>query len=258
MNFQANIKQQKKRCYGIIEKVNWHQKEGGVDCLNYSQMDNLAKGAWFNEDSSICFNFYDSAEKIYIDIDKSTDEKLYCYDYIIMNNRNYDIKELRFEATNYPCSRAEYNEIDNKADETGDAELKAKSHELYTQIKYDIVSVPLKEKVAQTEFTCENGASTFITPLSIDIDMINGLGLSEETGYDPWDAYYVAIKYKDDSEYIVWEHHYEDMHECEVEIDNQAYACGNLDGHLIILFNRLVDVDKIDYIQIDEVRYDLK
>lgn len=234
------------------------EKEGGVDCLNYSQMDNLAKGAWFNEDSCICFNFYDCAEKIYVDIDKSTDEKLYCYDYIVLENRNIDIKELRFEATNYPCSRSEYNEIDIKADETGDEELKAKSHELYTQIKYDLVSIPLKEKVAQTEFICENGASTFISPLSIDIDMINGLGLSEEAYGDPYYVYYVAIKYKDGSEYIVCESLCGDIHDCEVETNNKAYACGMLDEHFIILFNRLVDVDKIDYIQIDELRYDLK
>ena len=53
-------------------------REGGVNALNYSQLDNESKGAWFSDESTFWFSFEGSGDRIYVDLDKSKSEKLYC------------------------------------------------------------------------------------------------------------------------------------------------------------------------------------
>lgn len=226
------------------------EKEGGVDCLNYSQLDNEAKGAWFKEESSIYCQFEECSGKIFVDLDKSTDDKLYCYDYMTMDVWGHGLSGLTLFAQNYPVSRVEYYEMEESDPE--------KYKELTDQIKGDKISVPLKEEVAKVEYVCDGDGSVVISPLSMNIDMNKGLGLAGDEAGDPWSAYYVAVHYKDGTDYVVREHEYRDIHSCDVEIDNSAYGCGTLDNHMIYVFNRLVDVDEIDYIQVNEVKYSVK
>lgn len=226
------------------------EKEGGVDCLNYSQFDNEAKGAWFREESSIYFQFEECSGKIFVDLDKSTDNKLYCYDYMTMDVWGHGLSGLTLFAQNYPVSRGEYYEM-----EESDRE---KYNELTDQIKGDKISVPLKEEVAKVEYVCDGDGSVVISPLSMNIDMNKGLGLVGDEAADPWSAYYVAVHYKDGTDYVICEHEYRDIHSCDVEIDNSSYGCGTLDSHMIYVFNRLVNVDQIDYIQVNEVKYNIK
>ena len=74
------------------------------------------------------------------------------------------------------------------------------------------------------------------------------------------------VHYKDGSYYLVWEHekydYFEDgteklVHAAEVETDNCSYALGRLNGELLIVFNRLVDVEEIDSIRVNEVTFQL-
>ena len=62
------------------------EKEGGVDCLSYSQLDNEAKGACFREDTNILFGFNEGNGKIWVDLENSTEDKLYCYEYMFENS----------------------------------------------------------------------------------------------------------------------------------------------------------------------------
>ena len=55
--------------------------ETGVTALNYSALDNEAKGAWMSEESTFSFRVDGTAENIYVDLDKSTETCLHCYYY---------------------------------------------------------------------------------------------------------------------------------------------------------------------------------
>ena len=58
------------------------ERAKGVNCYVYSQEENEAKGAFFNEDQNIMFGFQEGHGKIWVDLEKSTDTKLYCYEYM--------------------------------------------------------------------------------------------------------------------------------------------------------------------------------
>lgn len=215
------------------------EKEGGVDALNYSQLDNEAKGAWFSDDSTFWFRIGDGGENIFVDLDKSTEDKLYCYDYMTLDSVSDSITMEFYE---YPCTRGEYASM-NEEEMVED------------QIKQSSASIPVSDSVSSVTYTNHDGGSVEISPLSIKIDMMNGLGLSNEEAGDPYNCYYVAINYKDGTQYIVNEHEKEGIHTCDVEIDNSSYACGSLDNQMTFVFNRLVDVNEISSITINDVEY---
>ena len=228
------------------------EKEGGVDCLNYGQLENESKGAWFSDEGSIYFHFDECAEDIFVDLDKSTDDKLYCYDYMVVDAWGEGFNGLTLLTENYPVSRGEYYEVGETDPE--------KYNELTNQKRGDKISVPLKEEVAKAEYVCDGDGSVVISPLSMNVDMVNGLDLVHhyDGGTYLEDVYYVEIFYKDGSSYVVRDKEKEGVHSCDVEIHNSAYECITLDNHMIYVFNRLVDVGEIDYIQVDEVKYSVK
>lgn len=227
------------------------EKEGGVDCLNYGQLENESKGAWFSDEGSIRFTFDQCADNIYVDLNKSTDDKLYCYDYMVMDVWRQGVSGLTLLTENYPVSRGEYYDMCDKDPD--------KYNELTNQMRGDKISVPLKEEVSKVEYVCDGDGSLVISPISMNIDIVNGLDLVHhyDDGTYVEDIYYIEIFYKDGSSYVVLDRdsNEEGEHTCDVEINNSAYACGTLDNHDIYVFNRLVDVDEIDYIQVDEVEY---
>ena len=126
------------------------------------------------------------------------------------------------------------------------------------QVEVNKISIPLSENVQSVNYSNNDGAVAEISPLSIKIDLETGLGLSEDGQADPWYCYYVAINYKDGTNYVVQEHEISGKHTCDVEIDNSSYACGTLDNQLIYVFNRLVDVKEISSITINDVEYTCK
>lgn len=219
------------------------EKEGGVDALHYSQLDNEARGAMFSEDATFDFYFKGCGENIYVDLDKSTSDKLYCYDYMVL----WAAEGLTLKICEYPCTIGEMYEADKSTRES-----------IKEDTKVSLITLPVKSEVETVEYVNCDGGSLVISPLSIKIDMENGLGLTEKEAYDPYNAYYIAINYKDGSQYIVAEHEKRGEHTCEVEIYNAGYACGSLDNHLTYVFNRLVDVENIESITINESIYTAK
>lgn len=216
------------------------EKDGGVDALNYSQLDNEANGAWFSDASTFWFKIGDGGENIFVDLKKSTDDKLYCYDYMTLDSAK---GSLMMEIQEYPCTRGEYIADDD---------------EIASKITKSTISIPLADNVNSVKYINDNGGSVEISPLSIKIDMENGLGLSKEEAYDPWNCYYVSVNYKDGTNYVVREHEKSGKHTCDVEIDNSSYGCSSLDNQLTYVFNRLVDVDEVSSITINDVEYTCK
>lgn len=223
------------------------EREGGVNALNYSQLDNESKGAWFSDESTFWFRFEGSGEHIYVDLEKSTPEKLYCYDYVGFKGTG---SSLSLKIEEYPCERGVFLYDDTKYNEVMSDTIKR------------TVSIPRMEAAASHTFVNAAGGKIEISPMSMTIDRKVGLNLVNT--YDPWEIYYVAVQYKDGSDYLVWEHekyeYFDDgtkklKHAAEVEIDNSSYALGRENDELLLVFNRLVDVEQIKAIVVNETVY---
>lgn len=225
------------------------EREGGVNALNYSQLDNEAKGAWFSDESTFWFCFDESGDHIYVDLEKSTDEKLYCYAYVGFDCTR-DSLSMRIEE--YPCKRGDfmYEEDDEKYEE------------VLSNTTTRSLAIPLGNPTVSCEFVNEAGGKIVISPVSMTIDGKVGLNLVHIG--DPWEIYYVAIRYQDGSTYLVHEHemyqYFEDgtqklIHDVDVEINNTSYMLGRLNGELLLVFNRLVDVESIESITVNETTY---
>lgn len=223
------------------------KRKGGVNAFHYSQLDNESKGAWFSDDATFWFTFTDCHENIYVDMEKSTEDTLYCYDYMTTESGSNAPEKLTLKIEQYPCTRGELHAADDEA---------YKKYMADTTIRH--ISLPINSQVETAEYVNADGGSIFISPLSIKIDMSTGLGLSGDEAADPWGAYYTSINYKDGKKYIVLEHDYRDIHSCDVEIDNTSYACGDLQNNLTYVFNRLVDIDSIESITVNKTTYTLK
>lgn len=222
------------------------EREGGVNALNYSQLNNEAKGADFSDDADFYFGFKECSGSIFVDLEKSTSDKLYCYDYMTMTRADGD-GGLTLETEKYPCTRKELFAAEGKAQE-----------DLSSETVTESISIPLKQQVPTIKYTNPENGCAAVSPLSLKIDMTTGLGLTEEEACDPYYVYYAAINYKDGTNYVIADEAREGIHSCETEIDNASYVCGDLDNSLTFVFNRLVDTAEIDSITVNETTYTLK
>ena len=130
--------------------------------------------------------------------------------------------------------------------------------EIGKQISMEEISIPTRTLLQNVEYVNPDGGKISISPISMRVDMNTGLGLSEEDAYDPYHAYFVAVQYKDGTDYIVHEHELENVHACDIEIDNASYICGDEQNNLMLVFNRLVDINNIESITVNETQYLLK
>lgn len=222
------------------------EKEGGVDCLNYSQLDNESKGAWFSEDSTFVFRIGHSGN-LFVDLDRSTDEKLYCYYYVTLNA--FGASNLQMEIDQYPCTLGERDALVQQ--ENGDKLIGTIENEKKTIY----VDIPCEDCLESIEFANADGGVIEISSISMNIDMNTGLGLTPSEAYDPYNAYSICINFADGSSYTVLEHNCRDKHTCDVEIDNTYYTCGSVNNEYLLIFNRLVNTDNIVSITVNGVEY---
>lgn len=209
------------------------EREGGITGVLYGQLYNESKGAWFTEDAPFRLSFKDCSENIFVDLDKSTKEMLYCYAYLVT--------DLSDQRAGIPM------EIYRRQDEETDGEQQT-----------DTVLIPIQGQAEKKQYVNEDGGILGLSPMSMDIDCKVGLGLSQEQAYDPWYVYYAAVNYKDGRVYVVHEHGIEGLHSCEVDIDNTSYACGTQDNHMVFVFNRLVDTGDVESVVVNKTVYELK
>ncbi|WP_026834965.1 hypothetical protein [Eubacterium xylanophilum] len=226
------------------------EKKGGIDFLNYSQLDNETKGAWLNEDkATFSYNFLECAGKTFVDLKKSTGDKLYCYDYMQFNEDSFDAEHLTLNITEYTKPLAKVLSKDNSKD----------------YIKNNTaVSIPLAAKTSMHTLSDGKDSSIDLSAISMKINLGKSSGIKDlgESEYMSEGIYRVEINYKDGSKYTVSERNIDSpdlgiTHKCDSEIANYSYLCGGTRDENII-FNRIVDVDNIASVTVNDVTYTIK
>ena len=252
---------------GIIAEYTL-EKEGGVDCLNYSELDNETKGAWLNEDSNIMFSFNEGAGKIYVDLEKSTKDKLYCYEYMADNRACFDGDDIPLTSSevitdhltlSYTVYKIPRSEINKKLEENPDADYEKE----YT-LEEKSVNIPVSDEIESTTFTSKEGGSLEISPIAMNVDLNQGIDFSNTfDGTACLDnVYKMEITYKDGTSYLIYavKHPYDtgSTYNPDEEVASYSYICGSIDNHVITLFNRLVDVEQIEKITINETEFTIE
>lgn len=209
------------------------EREGGVTALDYSADSNRKKGATFSGDIDFYFNLETADgmlgnENIFVDLEKSTEDKLYCYTYLIWNGEDGAAKEntLQLHIYHYPCARKDLT----KNEVTGE--------EVIPLTQGKMISM-------QTIDMGENGHVEY-SPVSLSVDMAKGMGLSEEDAGDPWNLKHLEIKYKDGTSYVILDQ--------DGNVESCGYFCG-IDTWMKVAFDRLIDVDEIQEIVVNHVSF---
>ncbi len=209
------------------------EREEGVDGLGiqYGQFDNESKGAWFTEESPFTFDFREGSGSIFVDLERSSETALYCYDYMVTDSQAIQ-ESLTLEIYH------------NTPEETRE--------------EAETVQIPVPSRVRQREFENGQGGTLLLSPISVQIDMNGVPGLTREQAGDPWYVYYVALHDRDGSSYMVHEHEIEGLHSCGTYVDNSSYAREDQENRLTFVFNRLVDDAQVESVTVNETRYRTK
>ena len=226
--------------------------ETGVTALNYSELDNEAKGAFMSEESTFSFRVDGTAENIYVDLEKSTETCLHCYYYglFVFDGPLADGKSPTLDITyaDEPLVDIYMNEpldgsyMDESLDGTTD---KSKIHEAQ-------VAIPAEHTINLLTFTSDAGGVLELSPISLSIDMGKGLGLTNLEAYDPIHLNTMSIHYTDGSSYQVYDK--------DGYVDNTAYMCGGCGAaqtEIMLLFNRLIDPSRIDSVEVNGLIYNV-
>lgn len=210
------------------------EREGGVTALAGDAETNLTKGANFTDDSDFYFNCETkngafAGENTYIDMKKSTDDKLYCYSYMLWSEplKDGDVPELLLET--YPCTRKELTEE--------------------TKTKTERIRLTSKKPVPVRKIDMGDKGYLEYSPIALSVDMSKGMGLSKEEAQDPYYLESIAVEYKNQESYVVCDK--------EKNVENSSYQLG-AGTYYKTVFNRLVDVDDIAKITVNGVEFAVK
>lgn len=213
------------------------EREGGVTALAGNEDTNLDKGANFTEEADFYFIIeigeqIVGPENIYVDMQQSTAEKMYCYSYFLWSEE-IDVQQKPYLfIQKYPCTRGEIDRMDA---------------EEYSQMCENAVEekVNLTEQDAVPTKTLDLGekGTLRISAFALAFDIPKMLGLSN-LDIDTWNVKHVEIQYKNGESYVV-----EDKNE---NINNTGYVIG-CDPYYKVAFNRLVDVENIKAVVINEI-----
>jgi len=225
------------------------EKKGGVDLLNYSQLDNEAKGAFTNEEQPIKYSINGGHGKLFVNIEKSTKDKLYCTEYLLMDKGSVG---LTFEIVKYDIPLTGIYVSGVSPD---DHEVDKKSFAL-----------PFADKVDNKTYESSCGETITVSPVSMKINKlaVNTLGKTYEDfggGYEIDFIGKIKITYKDGSEYLVYQDIIHDGHHNNDKVDpvaSYSYICGGIDYAASVVFNRIVDTDNIASITINDTEFTLK
>lgn len=214
------------------------EKKGGVDCLNYSELDNQLKGAWINEKQDLRYVFAEGSGKIYVDMKKSTKDKLYCYEYMAADDIVHVGESYVGKISDHITLLYYIKGVEEK------------------------VEIPVKDEIKTTLFENAKGGKIEISPIAMRICDAKGILSDEDNLYGM--AGFISkmeITYKDGSKYLVSQESCTDENLNEIKVDeeiaNYEYICGGNEG-VITLFNRLVDVSEIEKITVNGTEYTVK
>ena len=213
----------------------------GVTMYTYSESTNEWYGVNNNPDRTCWFGMDDCGGKIYIDKAKSTPECYYCYSYEIFDKPHKDGENPTMD---FMYSDKMFSELAWDGTEMP---------EEFTQ------ELPLSKAVPATYYQSDAGAKIEVSPLSfrLDVDAFEATqpdGINEwgnPKGFDYVDK--IDVYYKDGTHYQVMD--------WSGDVANFAYVCSGFgeDGtggyDTVLCFNRLVDTNQIDYIEIDGCKF---
>lgn len=213
------------------------EREGGVKALAGDEDTNLTKGAMFTDEADFyfcvdCGEDIFAGENIYVDTEKSTEDKLYCSDYILWSESLKEGDVPRISIEEYPCTRGELFTMSEEEYQEASAKIRTETIELADKGQMPVTSIDLGE----------NGYLEY-SPMAISIDMSKGMGLSREEAQDPYYLKHLEIKYKDGSSYIISDK--------EQNIENSGYVLST-DVWYKTAFNRLVDTNEIAEIVVND------
>ena len=219
------------------------ENDNGIQGFEYNNLYNESKGAYFSMEATIDISF-DCGQFFYVDIDNSTEKRIICYAYIptvIASKGAYS--DVRMLIREFPCKKKDYYGYDGVNNTFSDGDS-AKWGSIKTE------SVWLKPASASSGkvFSGMRGAID-ISPISMKVTF-------DEIHIDM--TYSIKIQYKDGEEYDVYEKSTFEVTN-DKYIDNTAYNCGFNEGFCeLYIFNRLVDVDNVEKIFINNEEYSLE
>ena len=217
------------------------EREGGVTALYSDEELNHAKGAVFTEDADFDFCVTEAgggwaAENMYVDLEKSTEDKLYVYDYMVWTSEQEGSMEPQLEINRYPMTWKEA-----EAEARGDEE---KLQEIMGNGETETLPISSGEKIELQSLEQDGNWICSFSPISISVNMLLEAE-SEAEASDPYCIRHVELKYKDGSSYVVNDRD---------EMDNTGYACG-VGTEYRAAFNRIVDTEQISEIIINDHTY---
>lgn len=222
------------------------ERPGGVTMLIGNDDTNVRKGADFSEDRQYHFSFDTTSDdifgcyNIYVDMEKSMADKMYCIDYILWSDPLPEGVFPKLNVVKYPDP---VNTLENMTEKEAEA--------FYGQVETEETTLTDKKPIPVQKIDLGEKGCVVYSPISIGIDLSKGMGLSKEDSYDPIYLTRVEIRYKDGSSYVV----YDDTD----HVDNTGYRLGGVSGSWeMSAFNRLVDVNEIQEILVNDVIFPVK
>ena len=214
------------------------EREAGVNCFNYSQQDNEGMGARMSEDTKIEFGFEGGEGKIWVDLERSTRTKLYCYEYLCELSALYSNGEAApiTDHITLTC-----RELTKTRKEIADMNLEKGDKSFIKEEK--TVKIPVADKLGCTIFKASNGETIKLSPIAMQWDSTGG---KESKGYSLDSVSKLKITYKDGSEYIVFDR------------KDPVASYGTIspsDTGFIVLFNRLVNAENISKITVNDTTF---
>ena len=239
----------------------------GVTALTWNEHSDDAHGAVSSPDALFWYGTEGSiSRKIWVDYEKSSNSKLYCVEYDLLGTIDPEEQEQYLEKVEeWTVTEGDtltiyspYGAGDNVRrwfltyDPEPEMPLKeALEQELITsddQLTKSFWEFSVPEQLDVTVFKSEEGGYLEISPIGVRVDSLKGLGLDAALAMDGLGYSTITIDYKDGSEYVVFDH--------GVKVDNTSDMCA-LYTWWYIAFNRLVDVEEIESVEINGTIYRL-
>ncbi len=245
-------------------------RDGGVTALRGDERTNLTKGASLTDDSDFILqvqcgeaeddNFVFAGENIYVDLEKSTDDLLYCSSYLLWSDLLDEGDIPKLVITKYPDTLGNIKRL--LPDTTNMTEEEMQNPKLYQKYeeamaKAETETIELSDKGQVPVKTVDLGENGYLeySPIAISVDLSKGMGLTDEEAYDPGNLDSLVIRYKDGSEYVVSDR--------EKLIENSGYQLGGVGGsvngdigtYYSTIFNRLVETGEIAEILVNGVSF---
>lgn len=214
------------------------EREGNVTALAGNEDTNLAKGASFTEDADFYFNVKISdelvySENIYVDMQQSTSEKMYCYSYFLWPDE-IDVQQKPYlYIQKYPCTRGEMDSM-NEEERT----------QMWENTVEEKVTLTEKDAVPTKTLDLGERGGLRLSPFAMAFDIPKMFGLSGLGASSTLNVKHVEIQYKNGESYVV-----EDKNE---NINNTGYVIG-CDPYYKVAFNRLVDVENVKAVVINDI-----